>query len=146
MLASASYDDTINIYLDDPDDDWYPTATLRGHTSTVWCLAWSPCGEYLVSCSDDLTVRIWVRVRESAGGQRWDCIKILKEHDRAVYSITWGAGLGGEGSLGWIASAAGDGKINVWDIRVCVLLIHILEIALIFFVHRAITKISMQNT
>ncbi|KIJ30512.1 hypothetical protein M422DRAFT_61703 [Sphaerobolus stellatus SS14] len=117
MLASASYDDTINLYLDDPDDDWYPTATLKGHASTVWCVAWSPCGEYLASSSDDLTVRIWARVRESAGGQRWDCVKVLKKHERSVYSITWGIGKGGEGSLGWIASTSGDGKINVWDVK-----------------------------
>jgi len=116
MLASASYDDTINLYLDDPDDDWYPTCTLKGHTSTVWCVAWSPCGEYLSSSSDDLTVRIWHRVREMTGGERWDCVKMLKGHERSVYSVTWGAGKGSEESLGWLASTGGDGKINVWEL------------------------------
>jgi len=116
MLASASYDDTINLYLDDPDDDWYPASTLKGHTSTVWCVAWSPCGDFLASSSDDLTVRIWARVHESTGGQRWDCIKILKQHERAVYSVTWGVGKSGDGSLGWIASAGSDGTINVWNV------------------------------
>jgi len=117
MLASASYDDTINLYLDDPDDDWYVAAALKGHTSTVWYVAWSPCGEYLASCSDDLTVRIWTSIREGAAGRRWDCVKILKEHERAIYSITWGRGRGPEASLGWIATAGGDGKINVWEVH-----------------------------
>ncbi|KAF8503923.1 WD40 repeat-like protein [Gautieria morchelliformis] len=116
MLASASYDDTINIYLDDPDDDWYPVSTLKGHRSTVWCLAWSPCGNYLASSSDDLTVRVWARVRETTGGQRWDCVKTLSGHERSVYSVTWGPGHSSKGTLGWIASAGGDGIINVWEL------------------------------
>ncbi|GJJ10550.1 hypothetical protein Clacol_004777 [Clathrus columnatus] len=115
ILASASYDDTINLYVDDPDDDWYPVAKLIGHTSTVWCISWSPCGNYFTSSSDDLTVRIWIRVKETRG-DRWDCIKILKEHERPIYSVTWGKGQSGKDSLGWIASTGGDGKIIVWNI------------------------------
>lgn len=119
MLASASYDDTINLYVDDPDDDWYPTNTLKGHSSTVWCVAWSPCGNYIASSSDDLTVRIWARVREATGGVRWDCVNTLNGHERPVFSVTWGPGGEGNGALGWVASASGDGKINVWELTVC---------------------------
>ena len=57
ILASASYDDTIKLYLDDPSDDWYAFQTLTAHASTVWDVAFSPCGRYLVSASDDMTVR-----------------------------------------------------------------------------------------
>ena len=126
MLASASYDDTINLYLDDPEDDWYPASTLKGHSSTVWCVAWSPCGNYLASSSDDLTVRIWARVRESTGGERWDCVKMLNGHERSVYSVTWGVGHGSKGSLGWIASAGGDGTIKVWELAVRAISYHVL--------------------
>jgi len=35
ILASASYDDTIKLYIDDPSDDWFAFATLTDHTSTV---------------------------------------------------------------------------------------------------------------
>ena len=34
-------------------------ATLEGHESTVWSLAFDPSGQRLASCSDDRTVRIW---------------------------------------------------------------------------------------
>lgn len=119
MLASASYDDTINLYLDDPDDDWYPASTLKGHSSTVWCVAWSPCGNYIASSSDDLTVRVWARVHEDTGGERWKCVDTLIGHERSVYSVAWGSGQTGDRSLGWIATAGGDGKINVWDLTVC---------------------------
>lgn len=34
-------------------------ATLEGHESTVWSVAFDGSGERLASCSDDKTVRIW---------------------------------------------------------------------------------------
>ncbi|KAL5521604.1 CIA1 [Sanghuangporus sanghuang] len=124
ILASGSYDDTIKLYVDDPDDDWYDFATLTGHTSTVWSLAFSPCGEYLASASDDRTVKIWRRVK----GERWKweeafVLSGTGVHERSVYSVSWSKGLmkgtgnGEEESKGWLASAGGDGRINVWDIQ-----------------------------
>jgi len=32
---------------------------LAGHTEAVWCVAFSPDGRSLVSCSDDRTVKVW---------------------------------------------------------------------------------------
>lgn len=58
LLASASYDDTVKLYREE-DDDWVCFATLEGHESTVWSLAFDPSGQRLASCSDDRTVRIW---------------------------------------------------------------------------------------
>lgn len=46
VLASCSYDDTIKIWKDD-DDDWQCTATLTGHESTVWSIAFSPIGDMI---------------------------------------------------------------------------------------------------
>jgi WD40 repeat protein len=112
ILASASYDDTIKLYADDPDDDWYSFATLKGHTSTVWSLAWSPDGDYLASSSDDLTVRIWARLSETV----WETVLILTGHTRTVFSIDWGKGSQSSNSLGWLASTGSDGQILVWDI------------------------------
>lgn len=115
ILASASYDDTIKLYVDDPSDDWFCFTTLTGHTSTVWSIAWAPGGKYLASASDDRTIRIWKRV----GEHKWDCVLILSGHERSVYSVSWGLGKSqNEGSLGWIASVGGDGKINVWELTV----------------------------
>jgi len=115
ILASASYDDTIKLYVDDPSDDWYDFATLTGHSSTGWSLSFSPCGDYLASSSDDKTIIIW---KQTAKFQ-WEHVKSLGSHDRSIYSISWGRGKS-EDSIGWLASTGGDGKINIWDIKVCV--------------------------
>ncbi|ETW75790.1 hypothetical protein HETIRDRAFT_412162 [Heterobasidion irregulare TC 32-1] len=114
ILASASYDDTIKLYIDDPSEDWFCFATLSGHTSTVWSLAWSPDGRYLASASDDCTIRVWKRV----GDHEWVCVSILEGHDRTIYGVSWGVGKKGtdDNFLGWVASAGGDGRINVWEL------------------------------
>lgn len=41
LLASASYDDTVKLYREE-EDDWVCCATLEGHESTVWSLAFDP--------------------------------------------------------------------------------------------------------
>jgi WD40 repeat protein len=46
VLASCSYDDTVRIWQED-NDDWYCAATLTGHTSTVWGIAFDPTGDRL---------------------------------------------------------------------------------------------------
>ena len=115
ILASASYDDTIKLYLDDPSEDWYCFATLSGHESTVWSLAFSPDGRFLASSSDDLTVRIWERVQE----HKWECVEVLEGHERSVYSVSWGKGKAlKEGSLGWLASTGSDGLVLVGELAV----------------------------
>ena len=110
ILASCSYDDTIRIWIDDPQDDWGCVATLRGHTSTVWSISFSPDGNYIVSGSGDRTVRIWKRVQQ----YNWECVQVLEGyHDRTIFSVAWGDGRAG--SLGWIASASSDGQIVVFQ-------------------------------
>lgn len=122
ILASASYDDTIKLYIDDPSDDWYPFATLTGHQSTVWSISFSPCGNYLASGSDDKTIRIWKR--SSGGDARWASVLVItKAHSRSIYAIAWGVGKGKppeEGGLGWLASTGGDGKVIIWEMTVSI--------------------------
>ena len=146
ILASASYDDTIKLYIDDPSDDWFTFATLTEHTSTVWGLAWSPAfpnpksnsssglnaddpgrsHSYLASCSQDCTVRIWQRTAQ----HKWECALVLGGHERSVYSVSWGRGVRPssssevegkreKGYLGWLASAGGDGSVLIWELWVC---------------------------
>lgn len=115
ILASASYDDSIKLYIDDPSEDWFCFTTLSGHTSTVWSICFAPSGNYLASASDDSTVRIWKQVSE----HRWECVSVLEGHERSVYSVSWGTGKSAvDGGLGWVASTGSDGRINIWELSV----------------------------
>ena len=124
ILASASYDDTIKLYIDDPSDDWFCATTLTGHTSTVWALAWEPMqGRYLASASDDTTIRLWRRV-PGTGELKFDCVSVLEGHDRSIYSISWTPApasdnqIEGDKNLGWLARTGADGYVCIWNIVV----------------------------
>ncbi|XP_031132060.1 protein CIA1-like isoform X4 [Ipomoea triloba] len=64
ILFSCSYDNTIKVWAEEGDsDDWHCIQTLAesssGHTSTVWALSFNFSGDKMVTCSDDLTLKIW---------------------------------------------------------------------------------------
>ncbi|EXJ94046.1 hypothetical protein A1O1_02439 [Capronia coronata CBS 617.96] len=91
ILASGSYDDTIRLWRDvEEEGDWICVGVIDSHRGTVWDLKWEGYINYaqldldssqqtgqnedvavaefeadwsprLVSCSDDLTVRVWRR-------------------------------------------------------------------------------------
>jgi len=82
VLASGSYDDTIRLWRDvEEEGDWICVAVIDGHRGTVWDVQWEGHINYapnlinaeavadfeaawsprIVSCSDDLTVRLWRR-------------------------------------------------------------------------------------
>ncbi|NWU30393.1 CIAO1 protein, partial [Dyaphorophyia castanea] len=103
LLASASYDDTVRLYREE-EDDWVCCATLEGHESTVWAVAWERSGQRLVSCSDDRTLRVWQRfepgnqegVACSGSEPSWKCVCTLSGyHGRTIYDVAWSVGTPG---------------------------------------------------
>ena len=89
FLSSASYDDTIKFWVQE-DDDWISIATLKGHESTVWDLAFTKDGGFLASASDDATVKIWMKDEDSEEVPRYGLITTLQGyHTRTVYSCSW---------------------------------------------------------
>lgn len=134
ILASGSYDDTIKLYVDDPSEDWFCYTTLSGHTSTVWSMAFSPCGRLLASASDDNTVKIWRRfnAQECAekgivpdgkvpgrSGDKWLEVQRIEGHfSRTIYSLSWTIGDHADAAqrFGKLAAAGADGKICVFAI------------------------------
>jgi WD40 repeat protein len=125
ILASASYDDTIQLYSDDGGaDDWASIASLAGHASTVWSVAFAPAGAHLASASADCTLRLWAR--GAGAGGRWAAAGVVHAHERTAYSVAWAAtprpdgGENSEGStaIGWLASTGADGRINVYAVSV----------------------------
>lgn len=103
LLASASYDDTINIYKDDPSDDWYVSSRFKKHSSTVWSCEWSPNGQHLVSVSDDKSIIAWndsgvpTAIAENA-------------HNRSIYTIAWL-------DENYIATGGADGRLSLWKLE-----------------------------
>ncbi|KAL8646215.1 MAG: hypothetical protein Q9226_006959 [Calogaya cf. arnoldii] len=130
LLASASYDDDIRLWREEIDD-WGCVAVLRGHQSTVWAIDWEPIsgrdgtlGSRLVSCSDDVTIRIWKKapaqeerqsqsrlsIIKSSSAEQWiEEAQLPKTHVRTIYSVAWSQ------DTHRIVSVGGDGKIVVYE-------------------------------
>ena len=84
--------------------------TLQGHSRTVWAVAIAPNGDYIVSASDDQTVRIW----DSASG--------MSAYTPACVRGLPGLGLGFEGvyvATRACAALSYRGGVSV-SVRVCV--------------------------
>ncbi|CAN0213034.1 unnamed protein product [Pylaiella littoralis] len=83
------------------------TATLEGHTERVWCVAWSPDGRLLASCSSDKTIRVWCRSKGSHGG--WSCAALLEDGaTRTVRCCDWSP------CGRFIAAVSFDGTCSLW--------------------------------
>ena len=104
LLASGSYDNEIRLWKEEVDD-WGCVEILRGHSSTVWAVAWelNASSARLVSCSDDMTIRIWKQ------SETWiEEARLPHTHERAIYSVAWS-------KSGKIVSIGGDGRLVVYE-------------------------------
>ncbi|MYF98391.1 hypothetical protein F4212_04555 [Candidatus Poribacteria bacterium] len=81
----------------------HPKQSLKGHTSYVNSLCFSPDSKTLVSGSEDKTIRLW----DMATGKQK---RILKGHRNSVNSIS----ISPDGTT--LASAYSHGPIRVWDV------------------------------
>ena len=75
---------------------------LRGHTSWIARIAWSPDGSYLATPSGDKTIRLW-------NAHSGACVRTLKGHTDSVISVAWSP----DGQR--LASASKDKTIRLWD-------------------------------
>jgi WD40 repeat protein/nucleoside phosphorylase len=81
-----------------PTETWNCVRSFSGHDDNVTCVAFSPDGKYLVSGSDDITVRFW-DVKE--GREIWSFTRHTDKINHVIFSP--------DGRL--IASASEDGKV-----------------------------------
>lgn len=143
LVASGSYDDEVRLWREDVDD-WGCCGVLRGHGGTVWCVQWEgvkvgvygeggggewmarrrASGPRLVSCSDDLSVRVWRRrprekvpqsrlsiIRSGSAEEEWvEEASLPVVHSRAIYAVAWS-------KRGRVVSTGGDGAVVVYEER-----------------------------
>ncbi|CAN1772104.1 Protein CIA1 [Linum perenne] len=123
LLFSCSYDNTIKVWAEDDTGDWHCIQTidesnkyylkslpLIGHSSTVWAISFNAEGDKMVTCSDDLTLKVWetdIEGMKSGDGQvLWKHLCTLSGyHDRTIFSVHWSR-------EGIIASGAADDAIR----------------------------------
>lgn len=83
-----------------------PKKIYKGHSGSVYSVAWSPDGNYIASGARDETIRIWdetIRIWNDTDEQ------ICREHTGSVYSVAWSPD--GE----FIASASADKTMRIWS-------------------------------
>ncbi|MBT9310677.1 hypothetical protein IXB28_00530, partial [Leptothoe kymatousa TAU-MAC 1615] len=85
-LASASSDNTVKLWSKDGEE----LNTLKGHSSWVWSVAFSPDGETLASASDDNTVKLWNFQLEDLIGRSCDWLDsyFVKQSPELLMDLT----------------------------------------------------------
>jgi WD40 repeat protein/tetratricopeptide (TPR) repeat protein/cell division protein FtsB len=78
--------------------------TLKGHTSHVWGVAFSPDGKLMVSGSHDHTVKLW----DARTGKE---VKTLTGHRGKVYGVAFSP----DGKR--VASSSLDNTVRLWDVN-----------------------------
>ncbi|KAG9067685.1 hypothetical protein KI688_011272 [Linnemannia hyalina] len=83
-----------------------PNVKLEGHTDTVNSVAYSPCSKWILSGSDDKTVRLW-----SGEVDSWSCVAVVSGCLEAVVSVAWNPVVPLE-----FVTGSKDGSVRVWQI------------------------------
>jgi WD40 repeat protein len=77
--------------------------TFKGHAGDIHSVVFSPCGNMIVSGSEDQTVQVW--------DMSLGCRKcILTDHDDGVYAVCWSA------TGDQVISGSADTSVRVWDV------------------------------
>ena len=100
-VATGSRDKTINLW----DSRGTLIKTLIGHDNWVKGLAFHPGGKYLLSCSDDKTIRCWDLTQEGR------CVKVIDgAHSHFVTCLKWAPSpLRSSGVNGLVTNGSGAG-------------------------------------
>ncbi|XP_017537839.1 WD repeat, SAM and U-box domain-containing protein 1 isoform X1 [Pygocentrus nattereri] len=102
LLATCSADKTIRVYSTQ-DFTELPFSPLSGHGYGVHCCCFSPCGQYLASCSTDATTVVWAM-------DTGEIEAVLEHPGRSPVRV---CAFSPDSS--WLVSGASDGTLALWD-------------------------------
>ncbi|GIJ84760.1 hypothetical protein Asppvi_003611 [Aspergillus pseudoviridinutans] len=106
-MVSGSGDSTARIW---DCDTGTPKHTLKGHTSWVLAVAYSPNGAMIATGSMDNTVRLWDAAKGTPLGGP------LKGHAKWITSLAWEPYHMQESGRPRLASASKDSTVRIWDV------------------------------
>ena len=105
LLCACSADGTGALFGDDGSGGMAVRLRLEAHAEGINDVAWSRDRSYVVTASDDKTVRLW----DAATGA---CASSFEGHESYVFCV----GLNPANTL--LASGSFDETVKVWDVRV----------------------------
>ena len=106
-VCSAGEDATLKLW------DWENAnfeMSLKGHTAGIQAVAFNGDGNLLVSCSSDLSIKLW------DGDKNYLCFRTLRGHDHNVSQILFMPNLIDNSKEEHILSCSRDQTIKIWEI------------------------------
>jgi WD40 repeat protein len=103
MIATGGRNDREPLKIWDAKTGTF-VANLKGHTATVYCLAWTADGKTLISGSGDYLIRTW-------NTTTWQQITVLTGHTSYVFGIA----ISPNGQV--LASASYDNTARLWNLE-----------------------------
>ncbi|HVG42282.1 MAG TPA: WD40 repeat domain-containing protein [Chitinophagaceae bacterium] len=100
-IVTGSYDSKVRLWKSNTGE---MIKEFRGHTGTVWTVAFSKDGSKIASAGDDAVIKIW----DATTGNE---IQQLKGHNRIVWSVKFSP----DGTK--IASGSFDYTVKLWNIN-----------------------------
>ncbi len=120
LLATASGDCTAKLWQFSPDDLSMPpddrpmpaecVATLKGHTYSLYSIAFHPTAPLLATSSADKTAKLWSLSRLPNNSSA-NCVATLKGHIHDVRSVAF------HSTRPFLATGSEDSTAKLWDIR-----------------------------
>ncbi|CAD8130082.1 unnamed protein product [Paramecium sonneborni] len=80
-FISTSDNNTVAIYQNEKNDEWICEQKLSGHSQQIFCLKIHKNDDYIISGSQDKTIKFWVKDAE------WQCQQTIEEHTESVLEL-----------------------------------------------------------